>query len=310
MGTKDVCEKHLISLNDVFAEVWNFRSKVRIHPEALYEAPTEHITHAKHEYVHKYRDIFKYYRNELKLNIAVLGVENQTKPEKAMPARVMTYDALFYEDQFRHMRSGVKLIPVFTKVLYFGYHKRWTEPRSLSEQCRVPIEFADQFQDYRIEVVELAWLTDEEIDSLSGDLKVAAIFLRKLRLNEISEWPRLKIQHIDELLNLFTEITKQSEFQRMKSECAERKGEIMMCDVFENYKKDLISQGMTIGEERGEKRGIQIGEERGEKIGELNQLLVMTKRIMGKMGSTLEESMRYLQLTEAEKNLIRGAVGA
>ena len=84
----------------------------------------------------------------------------------------------------------------------------------------------------------------------------------------------------------------------MKSECAERKGEIMMCDVFENYKKDLISQGMTIGEERG------------EKIGELNQLLVMTKRIMGKMGSTLEESMRYLQLTDAEKNLIRGAVGA
>ena len=68
----------------------------------------------------------------------------------------------------------------------------------------------------------------------------------------------------------------------------------MMCDVFENYKKDLISQGMTIGEERGE----------------LNQLLVMTKRIMGKMGSTLEESMRYLQLTDAEKNLIRGAVGA
>ena len=157
-------------------------------------------------------------------------------------------DALFYEDQFRHMRSGVKLIPVFTKVLYFGYHKRWTEPRSLSEQCRVPIEFADQFQDYRIEVVELAWLTDEEIDSLSGDLKVAAIFLRKLRLNEISEWPRLKIQHIDELLNLFTEITKQSEFQRMKSECAERKGEIMMCDVFENYKKDLISQGSDVYE--------------------------------------------------------------
>ena len=92
----------------------------------------------------------------------------------------------------------------------------------------------------------------------------------------------------------------------------------MMCDVFENYKKDLISQGMTIGEERGEKRGIQIGEEQGEKRGiqigeergELNQLLVMTKRIMGKMGSTLEESMRYLQLTDAEKNLIRGAVGA
>ena len=84
----------------------------------------------------------------------------------------------------------------------------------------------------------------------------------------------------------------------------------MMCDVFENYKKDLISQGMTIGEERGEKRGIQIGEERGEKIGELNQLLVMTKRIMGKMGSTLEESMRYLQLADAEKNRIRGAVGA
>lgn len=63
-----------------------------------------------------------------------------------------------------------------------------------------------------------------------------------------------------------------------------------------NYEKTLIS--------RGEKRGKKIG----LKEGELNNLLALTKRIMREDGKTLEESMRYLRLTDDEKNIVRSGL--
>lgn len=63
-----------------------------------------------------------------------------------------------------------------------------------------------------------------------------------------------------------------------------------------NYEKTLIS--------RGEKRGKKLG----LKEGELNNLLALTKRIMREDGKTLEESMRYLRLTDEEKNIVRSGL--
>lgn len=71
-----------------------------------------------------------------------------------------------------------------------------------------------------------------------------------------------------------------------------------------NYEKTLIS--------RGEKRGKKLGEIEGKKLGlkegELNNLLALTKRIMREDGKTLEESMRYLRLTDDEKNIVRSGL--
>lgn len=63
-----------------------------------------------------------------------------------------------------------------------------------------------------------------------------------------------------------------------------------------NYEKTLIS--------RGEKRGKKLG----LKEGELNNLLALTKRIMREDGKTLEESMRYLRLTDEEKSIVRSGL--
>lgn len=63
-----------------------------------------------------------------------------------------------------------------------------------------------------------------------------------------------------------------------------------------NYEKTLIS--------RGEKRGKKLG----LKEGELNNLLALTKRIMREDGKTLEESMRYLRLTDEEESIVRSGL--
>ena len=54
----------------------------------------------------------------------------------------------------------------------------------------------------------------------------------------------------------------------------------------------------------GEKRGLVLGGERGK----IEQLALMTRRIMSKLNKTLEEAMSYLQLDDGEKSLVRRAM--
>ena len=77
-----------------------------------------------------------------------------------------------------------------------------------------------------------------------------------------------------------------------------------MNNLIGNYDHTLIS--------RGEKRGKKLGEIEGKKLGlkegELNNLLALTKRIMQEDGKSLEESMRYLRLTDDEKSIVRNGL--
>ena len=196
MGAKDVREKHLFSKNDVFSSVWNeldgdgdvqTLGTVWLEPENLLEVSPEIAQILDEHELHRFRDIFKLYKDDFGLSVALFGLENQTDSDKRMAARVMLYDALGYYAQVEELKPGKKVVPIFTRVLYFGYNTKWSAPRKLSELCVVPSKLASRFQDYHIEVIELAWLSDEQIERLTGDLKVLAVFLRKMRLKQLHD---------------------------------------------------------------------------------------------------------------------------
>ena len=67
-------------------------------------------------------------------------------------------------------------------------------------------------------------------------------------------------------------------------------------------------EGEKRGREEGEKRGREEGEKRGRIKGKLEQLMEITRRIMSNEKKSLEDAMRYLQLSDAEKSLVRGAM--
>ena len=325
MGSKDLREKHLFSYNDVFACAWNELApsdakspdivQKWLDAEDLTDAPTEAVATHCGVFSHRHRDIFKYAGDCAGLNIAMFGLENQTADDRNMAVRVMMYDAISYSAQSRRRKSGQKLVPVFTRVLYFGYNKRWNAPRRLSEQCAIPERFRAHFQDYAVDVIELAWLTDDQIERLSGDLKAIAVCLRNFRLGELTHWPDTEIAHVPEVLDLLGDITGSSRFSEIKDDYASHCGRIKMCEMFEKYNAGLIAAG----EERGKAEGIAIGEKRGkaegkaegiaigEKRGRFEGLREMTKRIMALMGKTPEDAMTYLQLTDDEKQQLRQA---
>ncbi len=210
-----------------------------------------------------------------------------------------------------------KIIPIVTFVLYFGYDKRWDAPRTLSECCSVPKRIKRWFVDYRIRIIELAWLTSKQIDKLEGDLKTIALCLRHFRNPKRWPFPNVKVQYVEEVLALLGKITGDKIFEKLLDEYQEHEEEDWeMASRLESYKEYYRSEGRTegtiLGKKLGKKLGMELGEKKGIKkgkeVGKLEQLVAMTKRIMTKERKSLEDAMLYLQLDEGEKKLIRNAM--
>ena len=139
MGQKDITEKVLEDYNDVFADIINgllFDGVQEIKPEAL-ENTTIHTQYkAEDGKVHELeRDIAKYWKEE-KVELAICGIENQSKVEKNMPFRIVGYDGAAYRSQLQQERK--KMLPVVTIVLYFGTDRHWNSRKKIKELMEIP----------------------------------------------------------------------------------------------------------------------------------------------------------------------------
>ena len=90
MGQKDIVEKHLEDYNDVFADIVNalvFKGKQAVRPRDLIPVKVRSQYKADEGKLHEEeRDNAKYW-SKGKVKIALLGLENQTKPDQDMPFR-------------------------------------------------------------------------------------------------------------------------------------------------------------------------------------------------------------------------------
>ena len=194
MGQKDITEKVLEDYNDVFADIINgllFDGVQEIKPEAL-ENTTVHAQYkAEDDKVHELeRDIAKYWKDE-KVELAICGIENQSIVEKNMPFRIIGYDGSAYRNQLQQERR--KMLPVVTIVLYFGTDRHWNSKKNIKSLMEIP-EGLDKFvNDYSMQVFEIAWLTEEEIERFQSDFRIVAnFFVKKERTKIIYQMIRRK----------------------------------------------------------------------------------------------------------------------
>ena len=270
MNEKDVREKNLLAIDEVFADFLNAffipDGASRISPNDLSDASPELISLINDGVAHKFRDVFKCLRNRIGINLMFLGLENQTKPDPAMPVRVMVYDALSYFGQLDASKPKKRLIPVVTFVLYFGYTERWNAPRALRGCLDVPPDFECRFVDYPIRVIELAWLSDAEIQKLTGELKFIAQTLRCFRKRDFDSAPQGLTHHACAVLTLLEKITREQVFAEMKEKYKQEEN-ADMCEIMEEFKAHFRAQGEARGIAIGEANGIAIGEANGEARG-------------------------------------------
>lgn len=248
MAEKDIAEKNLEALNDVFADIVNvllFKGKRIIQEDELEADATKSMFKADGKIHEQERDVSKFWKNG-EIRIAILGFENQTVQDYKMPLRVISYDGASYKKQLLDKKLE-KNFPVATLVLYFGTKNRWTAPKNLCACFEIPKEIKPFVSDYQINVFEIAWLDDDTIEKFQSDFKIVAKYFQTKRLNADYKGSKEQIKHVDETLNMLSVLTGDDSFEKVYNEHNFRRGGVTMCEVVEKIRNDGKNEGLNEG---------------------------------------------------------------
>ena len=239
MGTKDITEKNLEAWNDVFADIVNvllFKGN-RLIKEKDLEADTKDTIFKANDKIHQQeRDVSKFWKNG-EIRISILGFENQTNPDKDMPLRVISYDGASYKQQLLDEKTKQRY-PVTTIVLYFGTKEKWSTPKNLLDCFNVPDELKPFVNDYKINVFNIAWLSNQTIDLFQSDFKIVANYFQTVRLKKDYKGSNEEIRHVDALLKMLSALTGDNSFEAVYNEGNLKRGGVTMCEVVEKIKNE------------------------------------------------------------------------
>ncbi len=248
MGEKDLSEKLLVDYNDVFADIVNgliFEGRQVVRTRDLKNGSVHSQYKADEGKLHEQeRDVLKNWTSE-KVNIAICGIENQTKPDDYMPMRVLGYDGASYRSQL--LKKNPKPCPVLTLVLYFGTDERWKKKTNLKSLFTIPKDMDEYINDYKINVFEIAWMSDEELNRFNSDFKIIANFLINKRKdkNYIPD-DTTPIKHLDEVLKFLSIMTADRQYDEiLKLPPEQKKGVRNMCSVADNLMRIGRAEGMA-----------------------------------------------------------------
>lgn len=254
MAEKDIAEKTLEAYNDVFADIVNvllFGGKLLVKEDELVDESPNSSYKADGKLHAQERDVAKYWGTGL-VHIAMYGMENQTDIDHDMPLRLFSYDGASYRaqlltDQEMKEKTGktAQRYPVVTLVLYFGYDRHWKTPRTLYECLDIPEELKPFVNDYHMNLYEIAYLTDEQVQMFASDFKIVADYFVQMRKSKNYIASETTIKHVHELLQLMSVMTKDNRYENAYSSEMERR-ETTMCEVLDRIENKGLQKGQDI----------------------------------------------------------------
>jgi len=297
MGEKDITEKQLFELEDVFADIVNvllLDGKNVILPEELIPANKDSIYKDKNLKIHmQERDVAKLWIKG-NVRLAFFGLENQTAIDYNMPLRIIAYDGAVYRAMLDEKnKSNFTLYPAITIILHFDYEHHWTGPRSLKECFKdIPNGLQSFVSDYKINVFEIAWLPDETVSKFQSDFKYLADYYCQMRKNQ--KWQPMpgNAKHIKQLLDLFSVVTKDTRFIDMYHHA---KGEMndMSCVALDYLAEEYTNKGIKQGIKQGVIQGVD-----SERLNSIKNLIKNLKftaiQAMDALSIPQKDRKRYL----------------
>ena len=169
-------------------------------------------------------------------------------------------------------------------VLYFGYEQRWTAAKSLYEAVRVPDELKPFVTDVKLNVFEVAWLTDEQVAKFQSDFRIVADYFVQKRKTGTYEGSKDTMRHVSEVLQLLSVMEHDDHFEQVYLEKAGKGGIKNMASIFDDY--------------------IKKGAERKE--AEVNERVATE---MLKDGEPLSKILKYSKLTEIHIRQLAKSLG-
>ena len=257
MAEKDLSEKLLEEYDDVFADIVNvllFDGKREVKEEELSETGTESQYKADDSVLHaQERDVAKYWKKG-KIRLALYGLENQTTIDYKMPMRILNYDGMSYRSQL--LKDENEVYPVITLVLYFGTERQWKKPLSLYEMFSVPEELKEYINDYKINVFNIAYLSEEQVNMFTSDFKIVADYFVQKRKDGKYKPSSDVIRHVDAILKFMAVFTGD---QRYFNEAIKKKMQAGGIQTMDKVIDDYIDLGRKEGMEFGMKQGMDRG---------------------------------------------------
>ena len=244
MAEKDITEKNLEALNDVFADIVNvllFKGERLINENELEADTTKSMFKSDGKIHEQERDVSKIWKNG-EIRISILGIDNQATLDSDMPLRVISYDGASYKQQLLD-KNRKKRYPVATLVLYFGTDEKWSEAKRLYECFNIPEKLKPFVNDYKINVFNIAFLNPKIIAMFKSDFKIITEYFRAKRLNQKYKGSKEKLQHTNETLKMFSALTGDDSFEKAYNEGNFERGGVTMCDVVERIRNDGIAEG-------------------------------------------------------------------
>ena len=248
MGQKDLTEKQLIGLKDIFADIINvflFDGKRIMNENDLEDIDVQSFYEHENDTREQFRDVAKaWVKNHVR--IAILGVENQTVPHKDMVLRCIGYDGAAYRDRIKPERKNKERYPVVTLVLYFG-SKPWNEPLTLFERVKIPDELKPYVNDYKINLIELRNVTPEQVNLFQSDFRVVAEYFYQKNNNKEYKPDFETLKYVHEIINLMSELADKRDFDEFIHHID--KG----CTTMGVYYQEILDKARLEGEARGER---------------------------------------------------------
>ena len=283
----DANEKILADYNDVFADIMNvflFGGKQVINEDQLENSKDRSQYKADGKLHQQERDVSKFY-NDKEIRIAFLGIEHQNKAEEYMPLRVISYDGSSYRSQLLKSEGKKKPYPVITLVLYFGT-THWRYGKSLHEVLDIPANIKEYVSDYKINVIEVAFLNQKQIDMFQSDFKIIADFFVQKRKYEDYVPLDDPINHEDEVLKMMEIMVGDKRYSQVLKELNKerdklKEGKLTMCEVYDKIEGRGIQKGIQMEKANTEKERIRADSEkkRADKIEKENERL---KKLLAK----------------------------
>lgn len=307
MPEKDIGEKTLIGYPDVFANILNAFFKIeglegkvpRVEPEDLEDIRGWSFYKAANKLREQERDVVKLWKSE-GVAICLVGMENQTRTDRYMPLRVFGYEGADYREQLSNMKKKgedkqKKLYPVITIVLYYGVKRRWKNNKTLFDVVKPPNCLRPYLNDCHINVLELAWLNEEQEKFFSNDMQVVVNYLRQIRTNKDYVPEPGVLKHVQAFFNLIQAFAPTQNLDEILSKTIEIAGEgeeIMLPSPFDLVAKRAKKEGI----EEGRTEGLAEGREEGRAEERKNILSTMRERLLAH-GMSIEEINEILALS-------------
>ena len=158
--------------------------------------------------------------------------------------RLISYDGASYRAEL----SLKERYPVITIVLYFG-NTHWESNRTLHEAVGVPDGLMPYFNDYRINLFEIAFMSDDEISRFHSDFRIIADFIAHKRADpDYVSTDRTAFIHTDEVLKLMSLLTGDDRYElTINSEGGKPKN---MCEMLDRVEAKGEAKGITKGEDK------------------------------------------------------------